>query len=117
MVAWDRKDDPRPHIRALFRTFRLRPSLKELDPASPENLLGTIATRHRLHLYDVPSLEGSDVYGFVLSREVLAKREIQQIEADYWVRTLTASIARGVLAGDRQVFEPEIALAQAPEGV
>jgi hypothetical protein len=33
--------------------------------------------------YDVPSLEGSDVYGFILSQEKLTAREIQQIEADY----------------------------------
>ena len=84
MAAWDWKEDPRPHIRALFRAFRLRPSLKPLDPAYPERLLGTISSRHGLHLYDVPSLEDSDVYGFILSRETLTKREIQQIEADYW---------------------------------
>ena len=84
MLAWDWKEDPRPNIRALCRPFKLRPSLKELDPERPERLLEKIARRHGLHLYDVPSLEGSDVYGFILSREVLSRREIQQIEADYW---------------------------------
>src|SRR5262249_23757290 len=51
------------------------------------------SSRPYRHLYDVPSLEGSDVYGFILSREALTKREIQQIEADYWARILTRSIA------------------------
>ena len=46
--------------------------------------LKALARKHRLYLYDVPSLEGSDAYGFILSREKLSEREIQQIEADYW---------------------------------
>jgi len=32
----------------------------------------------------VPGLEGSDAYGFIVSKEKLTAREIQQIEADYW---------------------------------
>ena len=32
---------------------------------NPQRLLGSIAKRHGLHLYDVPSLEGSDVHGFI----------------------------------------------------
>jgi hypothetical protein len=84
MVAWDWKEDPKPHIRNLCRFFRLRPSLRHLEPEYPERLLQTIASTHNLHVYDVPSLEGSDVYGFILSREPLSRREIQQVEADFW---------------------------------
>ena len=84
MVAWDWKDDPKPHIRDLCRPFGLRPSLKQLDPEYPEKLLGSIAVERGLRVYDVPSLDGSDVYGFILSRESLTRREIQQIEADFW---------------------------------
>lgn len=84
MIAWDWKDDPKPHIRTLCRPFGVRPSLKELDPEYPERLLAVIAEEQGLHVYDAPSLDGSDVYGFILSRERLAKREIQQVEADYW---------------------------------
>lgn len=84
MAAWDWKDDPKPHIRALCRPFGIKPSLKALEPERPEVLLEAAAAKHGLHLYDAPSLEGSDVYGFILSREPLAPREIQQVEADYW---------------------------------
>src|SRR4051812_4729379 len=84
MAAWDWKDDPKPHIRDLCRPFDLRPSLKQLDPEYPEKLLGSIAVKRGLCVYDVPSLDGSDVYGFILSRESLTRREIQQIEADFW---------------------------------
>jgi hypothetical protein len=68
----------------LCRPFKIRPRLVGLDPEYPERLLKPLARKHGLHLYDVPSLEGSDVYGFILSREKLSRREIQQIEADYW---------------------------------
>lgn len=84
MAAWDWKDDPRPHIRALCRPFGVRPFLKELDRKYPEKLLAVIACEHGLHVYDAPSLDGSDVFGFILSRERLTRREIQQVEADYW---------------------------------
>jgi hypothetical protein len=53
-------------------------------PEFPWRLLEAIARKHGLHVYGVPGLEGSDVYGFILSRETLTRREIQQIEADYW---------------------------------
>ena len=84
MEAWDWKEDPRRYVRALCRPFGIRPRLTDLDPGYPEKLLELIASKHRLHLFDVPSLEGSDVYGFILSQEKLTAREIQQIEADYW---------------------------------
>lgn len=84
MEAWDWKENPRPYISALCRTFGIRPRFASLDPEFPERLLGALARKHRIHLYDVPSLEGSDTYGFVLSKEKLSGREIQQIEADYW---------------------------------
>jgi len=44
MKAWDWKDDPRPHIRSLFETLGLRPSLKDLDVSHPEQLIGAIAS-------------------------------------------------------------------------
>lgn len=84
ILAWDWKENPRPYIRALCKSFDVRPALKELDPSRPEILLGAIAKREGLRLYEVPSLEGSDVYGFILSRDTLTKREMQQIEAWYW---------------------------------
>jgi len=84
MEAWDWKEPPRGRISLLCRPFGIRPRFASLDPESPERLLKALASKHRLHLYDVPSLEGSDVYGFILSKEKLNAREIQQIEADYW---------------------------------
>jgi hypothetical protein len=84
MEAWDWKEDPRSYIRALCRPFGIRPRLADLVAEYPERLLGAIARKRRLHLYDVPGLEGSDVYGFILSKEKLTAREVQQIEADYW---------------------------------
>lgn len=82
--AWDWKENPRPYVRALCRHFGVPRSLKGLDPKVPEAFLRKIAKAHHLRLYDMVTLEGSDVYGFILSREALAKREIQQIEADYY---------------------------------
>jgi hypothetical protein len=35
-------------------------------------------------VYDLPSIEGSDVYGFAVCNETLSPREVQQIEADFW---------------------------------
>jgi hypothetical protein len=82
MEAWDWNENAWPRIKALCRPFSVRPRLSELDPESPETLLRALALAHRLHLYDAPTLEGSDVYGFILSKEKLSAREIQQIEAD-----------------------------------
>lgn len=82
--AWDWKENPRYFIRSLFGRFGLRPSLKGLNPESPEAFIHALAREHHLREYDLPSVAGSDVYGFILSREPLAKREIQQIDADYW---------------------------------
>src|SRR5437870_1242839 len=84
MQAWDWKEDARRYVRALCRPFGIRPRLTDLDPEYPEKLLELLARKHRVQLYDVPSLEGSDTYGFILSQEKLTAREIQQIEADYW---------------------------------
>jgi hypothetical protein len=84
MQAWDWKEDPAPNIRALCRPLRVRLQLKQLNLKDPERVMKAVAREHRLHLYDVPSLEGSGVYGFILCREALSRREIQQIEADYW---------------------------------
>ena len=84
MVAWDHRNDPRPQIVALCKPFGIDPPLDRLDPEFPERLLQALAHKHQLYLYDVPSLEGSDAYGFVLSREPLDERELQQIEADFW---------------------------------
>lgn len=79
-----RKDDPKPHIRDLCRPFGLRPSLKRLDPEYSEKLPGSTAGERSLRISDVPSLDGSDVYGLLLSRESRTRREIQEIEADFW---------------------------------
>jgi len=84
MVAWDHRNDPRPQIVALCKPFGIDPPLDRLDPEFPERLLQALAHKHQLYLYDVPSLEGSDAYGFVLSREPLDERELQQIEAWHW---------------------------------
>ena len=84
MEAWDWKEPPRGRISLLCHAFGIRPRFAALDPKSPELLLKALAREHRLHLYDVPSLEGSDTYGFILSKEKLSAREMQQIEADYW---------------------------------
>ena len=84
MHTWDHRADPGPQIAHLFGPFGIDPPLGTLDADFPERLLKALARKHRLYLYDVPSLEGSDAYGFILSREKLNAREIQQIEADYW---------------------------------
>lgn len=80
--AWDWKENPRPYIRSLCGKYGVRPSMKTLDPNVPEVFLRKVAKAHRLRLHDMPTLEGSDVYGFIPSREALSKREIQQVEAD-----------------------------------
>ena len=82
--AWDWKENSRPFIRSLLGRFELRPSLKGLNPELPEAFIRARARKHHLRAYDLPSVDGSDVYGFILSREPLTKREIQQIDADYW---------------------------------
>lgn len=82
--AWDWNENPRPYIRSLCARFGLRPSLKGLNPESPEDFIRALAREHHLRAYDLPSVDGSDVYGFILSQEPLAKREIQQVDADYW---------------------------------
>ena len=84
MQAWDWKEDPRRYVRALCRPFGIRPRLTDLDPAYPEKLLKLIARKHQFQLYDAPSLEGRDTYGFILSQEKLTAPEIQQIAADHW---------------------------------
>ena len=84
MVAWDHRNDPRPQIVALRKPFGIDPPLDTLDREFPERLLRAIADEYALYLYDVPSLEGSDAHGFVLSREPLDERELQQIEAWHW---------------------------------
>lgn len=82
--AWDWKENPRPFVRSLFGRFELRPSLKGLNPESPETFIRPLARKHGLRAYGLPSVDGSDVFGIILSREPLAKRAIQQIDADYW---------------------------------
>src|SRR2546426_10331841 len=84
MVGGDHKNDPSPRIVALGEPFGIAPPLDRLDAEFPERLLRAIADEYALYLYDVPSLEGSDAYGFVLSREPLDERELQQIEAWHW---------------------------------
>ncbi len=74
--------DPRSS-RSVSRSASTRRSTR-LDREFPERLLRAIADEYALYLYDVPSLEGSDAYGFVLSREPLDERELQQIEAWHW---------------------------------
>ena len=84
MCAWDWSGPAKPYIRALCAPFGIRPSFTSLDGDYPEQLLVGIARKHRLHLYEVPSLIGSDQFGLVLSKQELDTRELQQIEADYW---------------------------------
>jgi hypothetical protein len=83
-LAWDWKEDPRRYVRAFCRSFEIRPDVTALDSVYPERLLGTIAQKHRLHLYDMHTLEDADAYGFILAGSPLTHREIQQIEAWYW---------------------------------
>jgi hypothetical protein len=85
--AWDWKADPRWFLSEMCETFALSPSFTKLDPERPERWLATLARKHRLRVYDLPSIEGSDIYGFILAKERLNRREIQQIEADYWGET------------------------------
>ena len=66
--------DPRSS-RSVSRSASTRRSTR-LDREFPERLLRAIADEYALYLYDVPSLEGSDAYGFVLSREPLDEREL-----------------------------------------
>ena len=69
MRTWDHRADLGPQIVHLFGPFGIDPRLGTLDADFPERLLKALARKHRLYLYDVPSLEGSDAYGFILSRE------------------------------------------------
>src|SRR5262245_8843573 len=82
IYTWDWKENAKPYITALCKPFGIRPTFTNFDPYSPDQLLLRIARKHRLHLYQVPGLEGSDAYGFVLSKQTLDTRELQQIEAD-----------------------------------
>jgi len=84
MVAWDHRNDPRPQIVALRKPFGIDPPLDRLDPEFPERLLQALAREHRLYLYDPETIKGSDVFGFIISREKLDAREIQQIESWHW---------------------------------
>src|SRR3989442_15484034 len=84
MVGWEHKNDPAPNTAPLSTPFGVDPPLDTLDREFPERLLRAIADEYALYLYDVPSLEGSDAHGFVLSREPLDERELQQIEAWHW---------------------------------
>ena len=74
--------DPRSS-RSVSRSASTRRSTR-LDREFPERLLRAIADEHGLHVYVAATLEGSDAYGFVLSREPLDERELQQIEAWHW---------------------------------
>jgi hypothetical protein len=82
--AWNWKEDPRPYLRAMCPTFELESSVGRLDPKRPDRWLRAFARKHRLRVYDPPSVEGLDIDGYILAKEPLSRREIQQIEADYW---------------------------------
>ena len=87
MESWDWKNSPKPFLSALLGYFGIRPRFAGLDPEQPERWLRAVAGRHGLHVYDPPSIDGSDVYGFIVSKQRLSRREIQQIEADHWGET------------------------------
>src|SRR5437867_13322623 len=84
MVAWAHRNDPRPQIVALRKPFGIDPPLDRLDPEFPELLLQALAREHRLYLYDPETITGSDVFGFIISRQKLDARVIQQIESWHW---------------------------------
>jgi hypothetical protein len=81
--AWDCKWKPRPFISALCRPFGIRPHFSTLNPEYPEVFLKVLARKHGLQAYELPSLVGSDAYGFILSKETLNRREIQQLDDDF----------------------------------
>lgn len=82
--AWDWKKEPARYVQALFLPFGVRPDVSAVNAEFPERFIAPLAKQHGLHLYDPPTVEGSDAYGFILSNAELDEREIQQIEADYW---------------------------------
>jgi hypothetical protein len=84
MAVWDWKEGPKPYIRSLFKPFGIRPAFTGFDTEKQTLYIAALAVERRLHLYEVPSLVGSDTFGFVLSRQTLDTRDLQQIEADYW---------------------------------
>jgi serine/threonine-protein kinase len=84
MAAWDWKEPPKPYIKSLFRPFGIRPTFSGFDPEKQTLYIATLAVEHGLHLYEVPSLVGSDTFGFVLSKQMLDTRDLQRIETDYW---------------------------------
>ena len=85
--AWDWKADPRPFLSTMCATFGLRPRFTKLEPERPDRWLAAFALEHTLRVYDLPSIDGSDIYGFILAKQRLNRREIQQIEADHWGET------------------------------
>ena len=84
MAAWDWKESPKPYIKSLLQPFGIRPTFSGFDPEKQTLYIATLAVEHGLHLYEAPSLVGSDTFGFVLSKQTLDTRDLQQIEADYW---------------------------------
>lgn len=62
-IAWDHKDDP---VEEFFKAVKFLKNAP--DP----------------HLYAHPAFEGSDTYGFIVSRVRMSKREVSTYGRAYW---------------------------------